>query len=154
MHENIYFHDKIRLILKSDKQTHQSEYISDCVTELFMENNSSSLILVTHVPKATIKRFEEKPRVTAITFISDVGGIIGVFLGISFWSIYQIIIFPLLVELQCKYLQWRYSVSTMKSLSSKKKVQWLTVNKHPQYFTAVCTVNSTAVAGPTLFLSL
>jgi hypothetical protein len=55
-----------------------------------MENNSSSIILVTHVPKPTIKRFEEKPRVTAITFISDVGGIIGVFLGISFWSVYQI----------------------------------------------------------------
>ena len=95
--------------------------ISDCVSELFMENNSSSAILVTHVPKATIKRFEERPRVTAITFISDVGGIIGVFLGISFWSIYQIIIFPLVLELQCKYFQWRYSVSTMKSLHAKKK---------------------------------
>ena len=93
----------------------------DCVSELFMENNSSSTIFVSHVPKATIKRFEEKPRVTAITFISDVGGIIGVFLGISFWSIYQIVIYPLLVELQCKYLQWRYSESTVKSLSSKKK---------------------------------
>jgi cobalamin synthase len=65
-----------------------------------MENNSSSAIFVTHVPKPTIKRFEEKPRYTAITFISDVGGILGVFLGISFWSVYQIIIFPVVVKLQ------------------------------------------------------
>ena len=66
----------------------------------FMDSNSSSFILVTHVPKPTIKILEEKPRYTAITFISDVGGILGVFLGISFWSVYQIIIFPVVVKLQ------------------------------------------------------
>ena len=66
----------------------------------FMDSNSSSFILVTHVPKPTIKRLEEKPRYTAITFISDVGGILGVFLGISFWSVYQIIIFPMVDKLQ------------------------------------------------------
>ena len=66
----------------------------------FMDSNSSSLIMVTHVPKPTIKILEEKPRYTAITFISDVGGILGVFLGISFWSVYQIIIFPIVDKLQ------------------------------------------------------
>ena len=66
----------------------------------FMDSNSSSFILVTHVPKPTIKILEEKPRYTAITFISDVGGILGVFLGISFWSVYQIIIFPIVDKLQ------------------------------------------------------
>ena len=66
----------------------------------FMDSNSSSFIMVTHVPKPTIKILEEKPRYTAITFISDVGGILGVFLGISFWSVYQIIIFPIVDKLQ------------------------------------------------------
>jgi hypothetical protein len=65
-----------------------------------LDSNSSSFIMVTHVPKPTIKILEEKPRYTAITFISDVGGILGVFLGISFWSVYQIIIFPLVDKLQ------------------------------------------------------
>ena len=65
----------------------------------FMNSNSSSFILVTHVPKQTMKVLEEKPRYTAITFISDVGGICGVFLGISFWAIYQMIIFPLVDKL-------------------------------------------------------
>ena len=66
----------------------------------FIDGNSSSFIAVTHVPKQTIKILEEKPRYTAITFISDVGGILGVFLGISFWSVYQIIIFPIVDKLQ------------------------------------------------------
>ena len=65
-----------------------------------LDSNSSSFIVVTHVPKPTIKILEEKPRYTAITFISDVGGICGVFLGISFWAIYQMIIFPLMDKLE------------------------------------------------------
>ena len=68
--------------------------------QLMESSNSSSFIMVTHVPKPTIKILEEKPRYTAITFISDVGGILGVFLGISFWSVYQIIIFPIVDKLQ------------------------------------------------------
>ena len=66
----------------------------------FIDSNFSSLIMVTHVPKPTIMTLEEKPRYTAITFISDVGGICGVFLGISFWTIYQMIIFPLVDKLE------------------------------------------------------
>ena len=66
----------------------------------FIDSNSSSFIAVNHVPKRTIKILEEKPRYTAITFISDVGGICGVFLGISFWAIYQMIIFPLVDKLE------------------------------------------------------
>ena len=66
----------------------------------FIDGNSSSLIAVSHVPKQTMKVLEEKPRYTAITFISDVGGICGVFLGISFWAIYQMIIFPLVDKLE------------------------------------------------------
>ena len=78
----------------------QMENTRDPRANQLMDSNSSSFIMVTHVPKPTIKILEEKPRYTAITFISDVGGILGVFLGISFWSVYQIIIFPIVDKLQ------------------------------------------------------
>ena len=68
-----------------------------------IENNSSALIYVSHVPKPTIRRLEEVHRYTAISFISDVGGICGVFLGISFWSIYQVLFLPVLNQLQNLY---------------------------------------------------
>ena len=76
----------------------------DTRDKYFKDSNSSSILFVTHVPKPTIMRLEEKPRYTAITFISDVGGILGVFLGISFWSIYQIILFPMVDKLQRVFL--------------------------------------------------
>ena len=65
-----------------------------------LDSNSSSLIYVIHVPRPTIKQLEEIQRYTAISFISDVGGICGVFLGISFWSIYQILVLPLFNKVQ------------------------------------------------------
>ena len=65
-----------------------------------LDSNSSSLLYITHTPDRTIKMTEERPKYTIISFISDVGGICGVFLGISFWSIYNILIFPMLNKLQ------------------------------------------------------
>ena len=64
--------------------------------EFFMDGNFSTIIGVVHNPKSTIKLIEEMPRSTCIKFISDIGGIMGVFLGISFWSLYQIILHPFL----------------------------------------------------------
>ena len=78
----------------------KTEHNRDPRTNSFLDSNSSSIFVVTHVPKQTIKILEEKPRYTAISFISDVGGICGVFLGISFWAIYQMIIFPLVDKLE------------------------------------------------------
>ena len=68
--------------------------------EVFMDGNFSTIIGLTHNPKSTIKLIEEMPRSTCIKFISDIGGIMGVFLGISFWSLYQIIVHPFLEMLQ------------------------------------------------------
>ena len=53
-----------------------------------------------HEVKRVINKLEEKHRYTIISFISDVGGICGVFLGISFWSIYEVWIIPLLKKVQ------------------------------------------------------
>ena len=43
---------------------------------------------------------EEIPRYTLISFISDAGGIAGVFLGFSFWSLHSILIAPLVAKLE------------------------------------------------------
>ena len=51
--------------------------------------NTSSMIMVNHLKKDVIIQLEELPRYTAISFISDVGGILGIFLGFSFYAIYE-----------------------------------------------------------------
>ena len=51
--------------------------------------NSSSILIITHVPTKQMRTKEEVPKYTAISFISDVGGIMGIFLGVSFLSIYE-----------------------------------------------------------------
>ena len=66
----------------------------------FINNNSSSIVVIMHELKRVILKLEEKPRYTIISFISDIGGICGVFLGISFWSIYEVLVVPLLKKMQ------------------------------------------------------
>ena len=51
--------------------------------------------------KDTIIKVEESPRYTITTFISDVGGILGIFLGLSFWSMYGFVA-PMLQKLAQK----------------------------------------------------
>ena len=84
------------------------ENVRDTRGQNFMDGNSSSLVFISHVPKTTTKRLEEQPKYTAVTFISDVGGIVGVFLGMSFWSFYQMFFFPLLNQVQNMILDHRY----------------------------------------------
>ena len=52
-----------------------------------------------HSQKRAIQKFEESLKYTVITFISDVGGILGIFLGFSFWSIHATAIIPLLKKI-------------------------------------------------------
>ena len=61
--------------------------------------NTSSFILINHLQKRAIQKFEESLKYTVITFISDVGGILGIFLGFSFWSIHATAIIPLLKKI-------------------------------------------------------
>ena len=65
-------------------------------------DNSSSILIFYHNPKEDIKKIEEVPKYTAISFISDVGGILGVFLGVSFWSIHNSVIEPFISILENK----------------------------------------------------
>ena len=63
-------------------------------------NTSSSVLLLSHVHKKQITKVEEMTRYTIVSCISDIGGILGIFLGISFWSIYSDFIAPFLDRIE------------------------------------------------------
>ena len=65
------------------------------------------MIVIDYFQKETIIKVEELPRYTVISFISDVGGILGIFLGVSFWSIYDFVapILQKLVQNQASIVQ-------------------------------------------------
>ena len=62
--------------------------------------NTSSVLVITHMPSKQIRIKEELPKYTPIGFISDVGGICGIFLGISFISIFDCLIDPIVKRLE------------------------------------------------------
>ena len=82
--------------------TNYNEYhkttIRDDTTKIMSDigQNTSSVIIISHLQKKTVQKVEEFMKYTVITFISDVGGILGIFLGFSFWSIHSTIVVPLM----------------------------------------------------------
>ena len=66
-------------------------------------SNTSSILIINHIRKRTIRTVEEAPKYTIITFISDVGGILGIFLGFSFWSIHSAVIAPLVNKFESNF---------------------------------------------------
>ena len=73
-----------------------SKNMLDQSKEILNESGSefSSLFILAHSPQTTILQYEEINSYTFITFLSDVGGIMGVFLGISIWSLYSMFVAP------------------------------------------------------------
>ena len=71
---------------------------NDDTTKIMSEigQNTSSVIIISHLQKRAVQKVEENLKYTVISFISDAGGILGIFLGFSFWSIHSTIISPLL----------------------------------------------------------
>ena len=63
-------------------------------------SNFSSLLMITHVPKLTVLQYEEVPSYTFITFLSAIGGIMGVFMGFSLWSFYSMCIAPITKQIE------------------------------------------------------
>ena len=57
----------------------------------FFSSYSSSIVVIDYIHKDAIIKKEELPIYTALSFISDVGGILGLFLGLSFWSAYDFV---------------------------------------------------------------
>ena len=64
--------------------------------------NTSSMLIINHVHEENIRKVEEMPKYTMITLISDIGGILGIFLGFSLLSIHSAIIGPLVEKLESK----------------------------------------------------
>ena len=56
--------------------------------------------MITHVPKLTVLQYEEVPSYTFITFLSAIGGIMGVFMGFSLWSFYSMCIAPITKQIE------------------------------------------------------
>ena len=72
-----------------------SKDILDGATAILNETNFSSLLTLIHVPKSAVLQNEEVPYYTFITFLSDVGGIVGIFMGLSLFSLYSMCIAPI-----------------------------------------------------------
>ena len=90
--------------------SYHQRFSSDIMTRDILDStrsNSSSMIVIDYFQKETIIKVEELPRYTVISFISDVGGILGIFLGVSFWSIYDFVapILQKLVQNQASIVQ-------------------------------------------------
>ena len=79
-------------------QTIASKNMLDQSKAILNESGSefSSLFILAHSPQTTILQYEEINSYTFITFLSDVGGIMGVFLGISIRSLYSMFVAPLI----------------------------------------------------------
>ena len=100
------------------------EYLNDMSTDYLKTINepNGSIIVLGHNQAPQIKIFREDFKYTAMSFIGDVGGIVGIFIGLSFWSIYSDLISPFL----SKMFTFLYS-----KLSAKfwNKILETTINK-------------------------
>ena len=85
-------------------QTVKSDDLFDEAQTILNKTGSefSSLLILTHVPKIIVLKYEEQLVYTWLSFISDVGGILGIFLGFSLWSIHSAIIGPFVKKLESK----------------------------------------------------
>jgi hypothetical protein len=78
------------------------EYLLDPARHVLDAQNdtSSSILIINHVKADRISVIKEVPQYTTLTFIGDAGGIVGIFLGVSFLSIYEDLIGPLIERIQ------------------------------------------------------
>ena len=59
------------------------------------KNSNGSIFILSHTKPDKVLFNQEVYRYDGMMFISDSGGVIGLFLGYSFWSIYELIVEPL-----------------------------------------------------------
>ena len=58
------------------------------------------MITINHMEQKSIRKNEELPVYTAFSFISDVGGILGLFLGLSFWQLSVELLTPIAKKIE------------------------------------------------------
>ncbi len=79
--------------------TMKRKYLLDGMSDILdeMEDNSAhSIYVVRHYSNMDIDSVEEIVKYSSETFIAEVGGVVGIFLGLSFWGLYEIVALPLL----------------------------------------------------------
>ena len=78
-----------------------SEQIKD-IRSAFPNSENLPLILISHRKSDYIIQYKEVLEYDLSRIISEVGGIVGIFLGVSFWSIYLDFIAPIFTFLKTK----------------------------------------------------
>ena len=64
------------------------------------ETKEGTLLMFNHVKQSTYSKHQEEYTYNGQSYISDVGGISGIFLGFSFWSFYELLIQPFIRKIK------------------------------------------------------
>ena len=100
--ENTYCYmpcERTKYHLKEFLSFQMDRFLDPDVRQFLEDNSDISLIpgiMISHEKSQTIMQHEEVMEYDAIRLISDVGGIVGIFVGLSFWSLYLDFLAPLL----------------------------------------------------------
>ena len=83
------------------------DYLKDAATEYLKKINETegSILVIGHTKTAQIKTFKEIYQYTFLTFLADCGGQIGLFIGLSIWSIYSDLIDPLILLIAGRFIK-------------------------------------------------
>ena len=84
-----------------------TDYLEDKTTAYLKSKNepNGSVLIIGHTKNFQIKTFKEAYKYTALTFLGDCGGMIGVFIGLSIWSIYTDLIKPIIVKIVHQFMK-------------------------------------------------
>ena len=85
-------------ILKYQVENHHGDSAADILQKTGL--NTSSFLSINYFPPQQYQIDEEIVAYTGIKLISEVGGILGIFVGVSFWSLYEIVLMPIIVRLE------------------------------------------------------
>ena len=74
----------------------QNMPVNELVVRYAVENgfdmDTTSAVVIMHMKDMKNKQYRQRYQYDVLQFVGDVGGTIGIFLGLSFWSIYQDVI--------------------------------------------------------------
>ena len=63
-------------------------------------NQDGTLLMINHVKQSSFSKYQEQYIYDVQSWISDTGGITGIFLGVSFWSFYEMLLQPFIKKIQ------------------------------------------------------
>ena len=81
------------------------DYLIDGSTKYLKSINETngSILVIGHIIQEQIKTFKEYYEYSGLSFISDTGGIVGIFLGFSIMSLYEELIKPFILKITERY---------------------------------------------------